>query len=356
MEFLKKSVEIPSISGNETEFSQFLLNSMKKMGFHVKQDELGNVIGKIGNGSPVLLLCSHMDTVVGTIPVKLEKGNLYGRGAIDAKGSLISMICAVARFIGKPLSGTIIVAGIVEEETTLRGINSLLDSMDHVDYAIFGEPSGVNRICIASKGRIHLHLTFKMKRGTLHVSSSELNQNAIHIAIDFWDELKKRLAQKPFQGKTPFFSVEPNITVIKGGTATNVLPDVCEVDIDLRFPPGIGSHQILEEIEKLKADKDIEIKVLSQIEGFRADKETKLVESLKIAIEEVTGSEAKFLRKGGTNFMTIISNRLQIPCISYGPGDPTLEHTATEHIDVAEYQQVIEVLEKFISLITLHLR
>jgi LysW-gamma-L-lysine carboxypeptidase len=290
-----------------------------------------------------------MDTVAGTIPVKLEKGELYGRGAVDAKGSLISMICATARFIGKPLSRTIIVAGIVEEETTLQGINLLLDSIDRVDFAIFGEPSGVDRICIASKGRIHLHITFKTKEGTSHVSSSELNQNAIHMAIDFWNELKKGLAQKPFQGKTPFFSVEPNITVIKGGTATNVLPDECELDIDLRFPPGISSYQILEEIEKLKAEKDIEINVLSQIEGFRADKETKLVESLKTAIEEVTGSDTKFLRKGGTNFMTIISNKLQIPCISYGPGDPTLEHTATEHINIAEYQQVINVLEKFIG-------
>ncbi|NVM29496.1 MAG: M20/M25/M40 family metallo-hydrolase [Candidatus Helarchaeota archaeon] len=356
VELLKKCVEIPSISGEEGELSKFLLNRMKKLGFAARIDSIGNVIGQIGQEEqPVLLLCSHIDTVVGTIPVKLEDGKLYGRGAVDAKGSLIAMVCAAARFAKKKIPGKIIVAGIVEEETTLRGIRTLLDSLYNVNFANFGEPSGVNRICVASKGRIHLHLFFKTESGNSHVSTSEKNVNAIHVAIDFWNQFKNRMFQTPFLGKTPYFSVEPNITVIKAGEATNILPDSCDVDIDIRFPPGIKYDEIMAEIDaitgKLEQETGVTInfEVLSQIEGYRVDKDTKVAQALKKAIEEVTGSEAKFLRKAGTNFMTIIGNRLQIPVVSYGPGDPSLEHTPNEHIDIAEYKKSIDVLEKFIS-------
>lgn len=357
VELLKKSLEIPSISGNEDEFSNFLLDQMKKMGFSVKKDKVGNIIGQIGEGKPVLLLISHMDTVIGAVPVRIEDGMLFGRGAVDAKGSLISMVCAAARFSEKEISGKLIVVGIIEEETTLRGINILLDSLEHIDYANFGEPSGVNRICIASKGRIHLHISFKTSVGNSHVSSSGKNENPIHIAINFWNLLRKKMAEKPFQGKTPYFSVEPNITIMQGGTATNILPDTGELDIDLRFPAGIKADQILKEIENIILDlqqtTNVQIthQILSQIEGFRTNTDSEIVVALKQAIEDTTGGEAKLLRKSGTNFMAIIAHKLQIPVLSYGPGDPNLDHTPNEHIAIVEYQKAINVLEKFISLI-----
>ncbi|NVM53405.1 MAG: M20/M25/M40 family metallo-hydrolase [Candidatus Helarchaeota archaeon] len=360
VEFLKKGVEIPSISGEEGKFGKFLFDRMKKLGFDVRTDSVGNVIGQVGKGEPVLLLCSHMDTVIGTIPVKLEDGKLFGRGAVDAKGSLIAMVCAATRFVKKDIPGRIIIAGIVEEETTLKGIKTLLDSLYHVDFANFGEPSGVNRICVASKGRIHLYLFFKTESGKSHVSSSEQNENAIHIAINFWNQFNNKMSQKPFLGKTPYFSVEPNITVIQAGEATNILPDSCSVDIDIRFPAGIKAKQIITEIESIIEELEqetgtkIKHRILSQIEGYRTNKDTKVVKALQQAIEDTTGSEANFLRKAGTNFMTIIGNRLQIPVISYGPGDPSLEHTPIEHLDIAEYQKTIDVLEKFISLLFGH--
>ncbi|MHA1649690.1 MAG: M20/M25/M40 family metallo-hydrolase [Candidatus Helarchaeota archaeon] len=359
VEFLKECIEIPSISGSEEQFSNFLLEKMKNLGLNAWKDHVGNVIGQIGTGTPVLLLCSHMDTVEGTIPVRIEKGKLYGRGAVDAKGSLISMVCAAAKFVKKKISGKIVVAGIVEEETTVNGINTLLDSLEHVDYAIFGEPSGIDRICIASKGRIHLHLLVKTLSGITHVSNTKENKNPIHIAISFWNNLKDRLTQRPFLGKTPYFSVEPNITVIKGGMATNVQPDICEMDIDIRFPSGIKSIQIIQEIEKVinefqdMKNYQIKFEILSQIEAFRGKKDTNLALTLKNAIESVLKTDVKFLRKSGTNFMAIIANKLKIPVISYGPGDPTLEHTTNEYIEITEYQRAVDILEKFISNIFL---
>lgn len=357
IELLQQSIEIPSVSGNERRFSLFLSKKMVELGYEVWSDPAGNIIGQIGSGTPVLLLASHLDTVAGMIPVELKEGKLYGRGAVDAKGSLISMVCAAARYIGKKFLGKIIVAGIVEEESSLRGIEELLGIAEKVDYAVFGEPSSIDRICIACKGRIHLHLTFQVGFGSSHVSSSEINKNAIHESILFWNQLKNKMQEKPFQGKTAYFSVEPNITLIHGGIATNILPDICMLDMDIRFPSGINSAQILKIIEDIIEDSQtlrgvqISYELLSQIEGYRAEKDTKLVNSLKSAIETVTNFDVKLLRKAGTNFMAIIGNTWQIPTISYGPGNPSMEHTPTEYIEITEFQKAIDVLEKFIAII-----
>jgi len=82
---------------------------MKKLGFHVHRDEVGNVIGEIGEGSPVVLLCGHMDTVEGEIPVRVEDGQLYGRGSVDAKGPLAAMIMAASNFTDGGFPGKILV-------------------------------------------------------------------------------------------------------------------------------------------------------------------------------------------------------------------------------------------------------
>ena len=158
------------------------------------------------------------------------------------------------------------------------------------------------------------------------------------------------MSQRPFRGKTSYFSVEPNITLVQGGIATNILPETCEVDIDIRFPPGVQSTLIIKEIEDIIQGQNVKMQIKSQIEGFRADKETQLAQNLKNAVENITKTEAKFLRKSGTNFMAIIGNRLQIPVISYGPGDPNLDHTPHEHIEVNQFKQSIDVLENFILL------
>ncbi len=356
-EFLKKCLQIPSVSGDEEEFGNFLLQSLKDLGFKTWKDGVGNIIGEVGKGKPVVLLCSHMDTVIGSVPVKVEKGKLYGRGAVDAKGSLCAMVCAVARFAGKKIP-KIIVAGIVEEETTSRGINALLDSLKDVNFAIFGEPSGVSRICIASKGRIHLHVTFTVLSGQTHVSAANTH-NPIHIAIQFWNKLKTELEEKPFKGKTLYFSVEPNVTVLQGGTATNILPASCEIDIDIRFPFGIKSDQIIKEIEQIitgvQTDLDIQIehKILSEIQGFRAPKDSKVALALKQAHREVVGGYPTFLRKAGTNFMVFLADKFQIPVVSYGPGDSSLGHTPNEHIIIDEYLKTIDVLEELIRILVL---
>ena len=77
--FLTNLLGIYSPSGKEEDIANFLVREMKKMGFEVGKDNIGNVIGVVGDGEPVILLCGHMDTVAGTMPLRIEEGKIYAR-------------------------------------------------------------------------------------------------------------------------------------------------------------------------------------------------------------------------------------------------------------------------------------
>ena len=67
--FLTNLLGIYSPSGKEEDAANFLAGEMRKMGFEVGKDAIGNVIGVVGEGEPVILLCGHMDTVAGHLPL-----------------------------------------------------------------------------------------------------------------------------------------------------------------------------------------------------------------------------------------------------------------------------------------------
>src|SRR3989304_114762 len=157
---------IYSPSGKEEDIGNFLAEEMTKLGFQVGKDNVGNVIGVVGEGTPVILLCGHMDTVAGHLPLRVEEGKIYARGAVDAKGPLAAMIMAAVSASKEPgFKGKILIASVVEEEATSRGVRHMITQGIQADYAIFGEPSGVEKITIGYKGQIQLKVTCKTPTG-----------------------------------------------------------------------------------------------------------------------------------------------------------------------------------------------
>ena len=146
VDLLTRMIKIYSPSGKEEEISLFLVDEMEKLGFRVHRDEVGNVIGEFGEGSPVILLCGHMDTVEGEIPVRVEDGQLYGRGSVDAKAPLAAMIVAASKFVNDVLPRKILVVVVVDEEKGGTGIQHFVEEGIQPDYAIFGEPSGLQKV------------------------------------------------------------------------------------------------------------------------------------------------------------------------------------------------------------------
>src|SRR4051812_4092580 len=77
-------VATPSISRVEQDAVRYLVDAMARLGLEAWIDETGNAVGSIGEGSPEIVLLGHIDTVPGDVPVRIEDGLLYGRGAVDA--------------------------------------------------------------------------------------------------------------------------------------------------------------------------------------------------------------------------------------------------------------------------------
>jgi len=351
---------IYSPSGKEEDIAIFIAQELKKLGFQVGIDSVGNVIGTIGEGSPVIFLCGHMDTVAGIIPLRFEEGKIYARGAVDAKGPLASMIMGAAQAYKDPsFKGRILLASVIEEEATSRGIKEIIKEGIQADYAIFGEPSGVENITIGYKGQIQLKIVCKTQTG--HASTPWLFDNALEKAYELWSKIKSNFPPVEKQD-SPFSAVSTCLTKISGGQANSVIPFEAEMYLDIRVPPQYTTKQVFEDIKKVieqfKANNPkitVKATVQDTVEPFEVDKSSPLVRALSISIRRVTGKPATVLRKTGTGDMNILGKAMNVPIVTYGPGDSHLDHTIDEHIVINDYLHGIQIFkETILKLCDIH--
>ena len=351
---------IYSPSRKEAEIASFLAEEMKKIGFQVGIDAVGNVIGVVGEGEPTIFLCGHMDTVAGHLPLRVEEGRIYARGAVDAKGPLAAMVMAAAEVAEEPgFRGKVLLASVVEEEATSLGVRHLITQGIQADYAIFGEPSGVENITIGYKGQIQLKVTCKTQTG--HSSTPWLYENALEKAYELWMQIKN--SYPPIEkAESPFNAITACLTRVSGGRATSVIPFESEMYIDIRIPPQFTSAQVLGETRKViakyqAANLKVTVKetVEDTVEPFEVNKNSPLVHSLSSSIRKVLNKPATLLRKTGTGDMNILGKAMNLPIVTYGPGDSHLDHTLDEHIVIGEYLESIRVYkETLLKLSELH--
>lgn len=350
IELLKRALEIYTPSRSEAQLANLIKEKcLDDLGFEkVNIDSVGNVIATKGNGTPRILLCGHMDTVPGQIPVRIDSGFLFGRGASDAKAPLISMLLACSEFKQR---GTIIFAGVVDEEGNATGIKELVKNNLSIDYAIFGEPSGINRITISYKGRIALKLTCDVL-DSAHASAPWLSKNSIEEVFEVWKLLSAEISAKYDKTDNKSNSVSLSLTEISGGSSHNVTPQKCKVTIDIRVPNGVKCLEILNhldtsirnisEMRKVK----ITYRIEDITEAFEADHSSPLVRALSLSILDVCKVRSVLLRKTGTGDMNVLGNSLNIPVVTYGPGEPHVSHSKDEKVEIQSYLTSIEIYNR----------
>jgi len=351
--FLTNLLGIYSPSGKEADAANFLEVEMHKMGFEVGKDAIGNVIGVVGEGEPVILLCGHMDTVAGHLPLRIEEGKIFARGAVDAKGPLAAMIMAAIAAGKEPgFKGKILVAAVVEEEATSRGVKHLIGQGIKADYAIFGEPSGVENITVGYKGQIQLKIIVKTDTG--HSSTPWLYDNALEKAYEVWQHIKNA-SQYPSldPSESPFNALTACLVKVVGGRAMSIVPFEAEMNIDVRVPIQFSTTQVYEQIEKILAryraanpKVDVKASVQDTVEPFEVNKASPLVHVFSSAVRKLLGKPATLMKKTGTGDMNILGKAMNLPIVTYGPGDGRLDHTLDEHIEVAEYLTSIQIYKE----------
>jgi LysW-gamma-L-lysine carboxypeptidase len=270
------------------------------------------------------------------------------------------MVTAAAAVAQDPaFNAKILVASVVEEEATSRGIKHLIKDGISADYVIFGEPSGVGNITIGYKGNLHLKITCKTETG--HSSAPWLYENALEKAFELWQQIQNSLPPVDTQ-KSPFYAVTACLTKVSGGRANSVIPFESEIHIDLRVPPPSTSAQVFNDTKKIiekyeTANPKVQVKVAVEDsnEPFEVDKGSPIVKALSASIRKVLKKPATLLRKTGTGDMNILGRALNVPIVTYGPGDSHLDHTTDEHIVISEYLDSVQVYkETLLKLAEIH--
>jgi LysW-gamma-L-lysine carboxypeptidase len=349
VKMLEKALRMYTPSRSEGALAEFLADKCDDLGFEdIQIDEVGNIIAKKGSGSPKILLCGHMDVVPGKVKVRQEGDFLYGRGASDAKAPLMAMLFAAASIQNN--NGTVLFVGAVDEEGNATGIKNLVKKKLDIDYAVFGEPSGIKKVTIAYKGRLAINLKVTVE-DSAHASAPWLSKNAIEESMVFANELKKRLEEGQ-EERSKGMLLTATQTEISGGTSHNVTPKECVTTMDIRIPVDMNCKTIEQKIATLVKDISERRKVeafysiLDETEPFEAPHNSPIVRAFTLGIMEAENTRPTLIRKTGTGDMNVIGNQWGIPVVTYGPGDPHEAHTIDEKVSIDEYLRGIEILKK----------
>ncbi|MFE1265146.1 M20/M25/M40 family metallo-hydrolase [Streptomyces albogriseolus] len=330
MRTLRGLVEIPSPSGAEAEAGAFLATRMAALGYDVRTDAVGNVIGETGDpAGPVIMMVGHLDTVPGTLPVRESGGLLFGRGTVDAKGPLATMVHAGARAAASGC-GRVVVVGAVEEEAASRGAHHLAATLDAPDALLIGEPSGAGAVVVGYRGVLRFH--YDVRRPPAHTSSPA--ERAAELAGDLWQTVRTLLPPAP-EGAPLFDHASPALVALDGGLTH------ARAEISCRIPRGFDTARFLEEVRAHGAGG--EINVVERVPAVRTGRGTPLVRAFAGAVRRRTGAVSVKV-KLGTSDMNILAPHWDVPALAYGPGDSRLDHTDEEHISVTEYLLAVDVL------------
>lgn len=329
MELLTKMLKIYSPSGQEGELASFLHSEMNLMGYHTKIDEVGNLVGKIGNGQKEVLLVGHMDTVEGKLSVKLSDDVIYARGSVDAKASLATFIQAASKFKNQKKL-TIRVIGAVEEEASSRGAH-YLKKRYNPDYVIIGEPSGWDGVTLGYRGA--LGVNYSLEKPLVH--RGHQNSLPAEEAVSFYNKLKDRYCPKD-EG---FTSISMRLTHIN--TKTDPFKESVTMNLNVRLPLSIDLAEMKDYISGIRGNAAVNF--THETEAIKAEKRNDLVRAFLQSIRG-QGGAPKFKLKTGTSDMNILGNAWAVPIVAYGPGDSSLDHTPDEHLNLEEYNRSKKVL------------
>ena len=325
-------------------------------------DDRPNLYAELIGRSPgsTLLYNGHLDVVPAgegwrDDPFKsvIREGKLYGRGSADMKSGLAAMIYAtiILKRMGNPFNGKLILFFNVDEERENLGMRHFLKGNVTADYAIISEPTDLN-ICIAHKGVARYRL--RTKGTPMHAAKvKEGDDNAItnmSFYIKALDKLNKELNKKndPLLGNASLV-----VSQIKGGTAINIVPGHCEIEIDRRLLGGETKEEARAEIENAlnnfvkDNNVDFELENYLFLPATNISRNHVLVERLEEVVDELCENQSSVATFDATCEAPFLSVYKGIPTVICGPGSIDQAHVVDEFVEV---QQVIEASKIFTGL------
>jgi putative selenium metabolism hydrolase len=356
--FLADMIRTPSFSSKEEKVIAVIKKEMKKVGFDgIRIDGLGNIIGRIGRGRRVMAFDAHIDTVY---PGDLEQwksdpfkphikgGKIWGRGTVDQKGGMASMVYAakIIKELGLNDKFTVYFTGTVMEEDCdgLCWQYLLKEEKLKPEFVVITEPTNLN-IYRGHRGRMEIRV--EVKGRSCHGSAPERGDNAIYkiarIALEV-EKLNKRLRYDPFLGKgtvtvTEVRSSSPSLCAVADGASLH---------LDRRLTFGETKASALAEVRdaaKRAGYPDAKVYVLNYAEAAYTGK---VYATEKYYPTWVLAEKSPYLKDAVTAYKGVIgkaplvdkwtfsTNAIAIagmqgiPCLGLGPGNEVYAHAPNE--------------------------
>ena len=311
-----------------------------------------SVVASIGAAPrPSLAWNGHLDVVPAGDPGTwthdpwagdIEQGRLIGRGAVDMKGAIAAALAAAAaiRRAGLEPAGTLTFHLAADEEhmgihgTRVLWEQGLLDQ----DACVVGEPNDLT-IGLAERGGAWVSATARGKAA--HGSQPHLGVNAITSAAHLLLRLPEVLSDRehPLVGRPTV-----NAALIAGGSAPNVVPDRCQVDIDRRIVPGeTDPAEVLRPFERLAEDirshhpeVELAFEIREWTDAAEAPPDSAIARIAREAVGAELGSTPPDTGFTGITDARFYINQAAIPTIILGPGSLSVAHTANEWVIVED--------------------
>jgi acetylornithine deacetylase/succinyl-diaminopimelate desuccinylase family protein len=355
--------EEPREGFREKEMADYFMEQMHRLGLEVSSRDVRphrpNVFGlRKGTGKAIsIMLAGHMDTArtdgyPDAYDIREVDGKIYGRGACDMKAALAANL-EVVRILNKAgvnLKGDLYLAGIVDEEYGLLGSLDIGQNGPWADQGIIGEPTDL-LVCPANKGRVSTFIRTFGK--ATHSSVPEKGENAIVRMADVIDAFSgynddlQRAEPHELCGHGRF---TPG--VIRGGVQVNMVPDLCELEVDRRTLPGETKSSVYAEFAKILdplVERDPGFKYeITEPTWFVAPNDVSVKEpavlSLLSAYETILGHKTQVTAfPGGSD-----APNMGFPNVVCGPGSIGQAHSTNEYVEI---KQLIDAAKIYLNVV-----
>ena len=329
--------------------------------------DIDNVYARRGTTGPNLCFAGHTDVVPAgdeaawtarPFAAETRDGILYGRGAVDMKGSIACFIAASARYLKAnpqaPGSISFLITGD-EEGPSINGTDKVLGWLrergEKLDACLVGEPSNPNalgdEIKIGRRGSMNGEIVVHGKQG--HAAYPAKADNPLPKLVRILDRL---CSQSIDTGTANFEPSNLQVTVLDvPNTATNVIPAFARAKFNVRYND-------LHSRAKMEAWIALQCEAAASALNARYDltfsgtgdvfltQPGPLVETLSQAVQAVTGRTPALSTGGGTSDARFIYTHC--PVVEFGLVNQTI-HQVDERVPVADLENLTRIYERFIA-------
>jgi len=309
-----------------------------------------------------LILSGHVDVVPpGDLkqwqsdPFELteREGSYYARGSCDMKGFDALAVNIFAENNPAKLTAPLVLLFSFDEELGTLGSRHFVEHWPADKLlpcnAIIGEPTSLKAVRM-HKG--HFSLSATVHGQTAHTGSPHLGKNAIEPAakiINALAELREEFEELRCEASEYFKEVPYpglNVTTVTGGTAINVIPELCNIGFGLRVLPGMDSDVLIKRIEETinnaASGSDFEFQVLNDSPPFSVNEDASVYKAVCKIVNQNDAYGVTFASDAGH------LSKLGIDCVLFGPGAIEVAHKPNEYIPIDEFNKAKPMLEQLV--------